>query len=130
VQTKITHKAFAELDLAELYEIMSLRQAVFIVEQTCPYQDADDKDQASHHVMIYDSSNKLAAYARVVPPGLSYAEYSSIGRVVTSQASRGKGLGRLLMEVYILQFYTDLGFVAQGEEYLEDDIPHKARVLG
>ncbi len=90
-----------------------------------------------------ESGEELVAYARLVPPGVSYAE-AAIGRVVTSQTVRGKGWGKALMEIaiaqiqkkfevneicisaqsYLLKFYNDLGFAAEGEEYLEDDIPH------
>lgn len=146
---KIYHKSFSELSTNELYDIMALRQIVFVVEQDCPYLDADGKDLVSHHVLAYDSSGLLGAYARIVPPDTSYKDYSSIGRVVSSQASRGKGIGKQLMsqtimltkelypdnhikisaQVYILEFYRNLGFVEQGKVYMEDDIPHQAMTL-
>lgn len=145
----IIHKAFSELSLTELYDLMALRQEVFVVEQDCPYQDADGKDQSSYHVMAHNASNELVAYARIVKPGISYETYSSIGRVVSSPSARGQGAGKQLMEYaiaqtkqlfplhnikisaqsYILEFYKNLGFVAIGDEYLEDDIPHKAMIL-
>ena len=140
-------KPFNSLRLDELYAILALRQEIFVVEQNCPYQDADNKDQHSFHVMVHKDST-LIAYARLVPIGLSYKNYCSIGRVVTAKNQRGKGIGKLLMsyalkqcnklfpnipikisaQVYILNFYSDLGFSVVGEEYLEDDIPHRAMV--
>lgn len=146
---KIHLKAFAELSTDELYKLMTLRQAVFVVEQDCPYLDADNKDQEAHHIMGYDEAAELVAYARILPPGLSYPEYSSIGRVVSNSKARGTGVGKQLMtfaiaqtkelypshnikisaQVYIMPFYKNLGFVEQGEEYMEDNIPHKAMVL-
>ncbi len=126
----------------EWHRVLALRAQVFVVEQNCAYQDPDGKDVVSYHLLM-ESGEELVAYARLVPPGVSYAE-AAIGRVVTSQTVRGKGWGKALMEVaiaqtqkkfevneicisaqsYLLKFYGDLGFVAEGEEYLEDDIPH------
>lgn len=126
----------------EWHRVLALRAQVFVVEQNCAYQDPDGKDVVSYHLLM-ESGEELVAYARLVPPGVSYPE-AAIGRVVTSQTVRGKGWGKALMEIaiaqtqkkfevneicisaqsYLLKFYSDLGFVAEGEEYLEDDIPH------
>ena len=123
-------KKFNELSLYELYEIMALRQEVFVVEQNCPYLDADGKDQSAWHLMGLNENKKLVAY--------------SIGRVVTSTSARGGGIGRELMEqsiqwmeklfpaqdikigaqCYLEKFYKSLGFEIAGDEYLEDGIPH------
>ena len=136
---------FYSLNLEQLYDIMRLRQQVFVVEQDCPYLDADGIDQDSLHVMGYQNE-ELVAYTRLVPKGISYDNYASIGRVITTQAIRGKGIGKELMEVsiqqlfqhfgkqtikisaqsYLLRFYEDLGFHSTGKEYLEDNIPHTA----
>jgi ElaA protein len=135
---------FAELTLAELYASMVLRQEVFVVEQHCPYQDADGRDQAAWHVMGRDSTDALVAYARILAPGVAYAGHPSIGRVVTSAAARRTGAGRELMaealghtvrlfpgqsikisaQSYLRRFYESFGFEVVGDEYLEDDIPH------
>lgn len=140
--TNWTLKSFNELSSAELYAIMQLRNAVFVVEQDCVYQDADDKDQASYHFMGWQG-NKLVAYTRILPPGLAYTE-PSIGRVVTAPSVRKEGIGRELMQltigqlyklygeipirigaqVYLLRFYSSLGFVQTGDIYLEDGIEH------
>ncbi len=137
-----TYKYFDELLPAELYAVMQLRNEVFVVEQNCVYQDADEKDITSYHLMGWDGSI-LVAYTRILPPGLAYAE-ASIGRVVTSPKYRGTGAGRQLMELsiartmeqftiktikigaqlYLEKFYGSLGFVQCGPGYLEDDIPH------
>jgi len=139
---------FEQLSNTELYEIMALRQEVFVVEQNCPYLDADGKDPASWHLMGRDASGKLVVYTRLLPQGLAYPEYSSIGRVVSSPAARGTGAGKILMErsvdmclhlfgngpikigaqSYLLRFYEGFGFVSTGEEYLEDGIPHTKMV--
>jgi ElaA protein len=133
---------FNALTAKQLFEIYKLRSEVFIVEQNCAYQDIDDMDASAKHVMLFDK-DVLAAYARILPPGISYKE-PAIGRVVVKKTFRGKDLGKLLMkqcidqlqdtytnseivisaQSYLLKFYSDLGFKAEGKEYLEDDIPH------
>ncbi|MEQ1744122.1 MAG: GNAT family N-acetyltransferase [Saprospiraceae bacterium] len=135
---------FDSLTPRELYEIMALRQEVFVVEQNCPYLDADGRDQASWHLMARDESGKIVAYTRLLPKGLAYPDYVSIGRVVSSPAARGTGAGRETMrrsiqmcqhlfglqpikigaQSYLLVFYQSLGFESTGENYLEDGIPH------
>lgn len=136
-------KSFVELSNTELYSILQLRAEVFVVEQDCVYQDLDGKDEMSHHVLGF-SDDFLAAYTRIVPPGISYDDYASIGRVVTSMKARKHGYGKALMnksigfckelhpdydikisaQTYLLKFYNELGFKKVGEGYLEDGIPH------
>ena len=126
-----------------MYRILALRADVFVVEQNCAYQDLDGKDEHSLWVWAEDESGTVHATARLLPAGISYKEIS-IGRVCTSMHSRGSGLGKLLMkecldqceqiwgkqtitisaQEYLLKFYNELGFVEEGEMYLEDDIPH------
>jgi ElaA protein len=135
-------KHFNDLTPHELYEILHLRNEVFVVEQNCVFQDADHKDQQSYHLVGW-IDNELAAYTRLVPPGVAYDEMS-IGRVVTSPKYRRSGMGKLLMEesiircydlfgkgairigaqLYLKHFYESFGFQQEGEEYLEDGIPH------
>lgn len=141
---------FAELSPYALYEILALRQEVFVVEQNCPYQDCDGKDLPSWHLMGRDESGKLLCYTRLLPKGISYEQYVSIGRVVSSPSARGTGAGKILMEesirqcrqlfgnepikigaqTYLLRFYEGFGFRSTGEEYLEDGIPHTSMILG
>ena len=135
-------KRFEELSPFELYEILWLRNEVFVVEQNCVFQDADHKDADAHHLMGW-LDGKLAAYTRLVPPGAIYKEMS-IGRVVTAPHARRGGFGRALMaesirccgllfgegpirigaQLYLKTFYESFGFVQAGESYLEDGIPH------
>ena len=142
MQIKWILKAFEELSVYELYSILQLRNEVFVVEQNCVYQDADNKDQKSLHVCGWNGNN-LAAYARIIPQGISYPE-ASIGRVLTAPAYRRTGAGRELMktsirftletfncteikigaQVYLTNFYQSLGFKPSSSEYLEDGIPH------
>ena len=135
-------KAFHELTPAELYSILQLRNEVFVVEQNCVYQDCDDKDQLSHHFMGWQE-DKLVAYTRLLPAGVSYEEMS-IGRVVTSPSVRGNKIGKELMtrsidkihelygkspvkigaQLYLKRFYESLGFIQCSGVYLEDGIEH------
>lgn len=135
-------KFFDTLTPAELYEIAKLRSKVFVVEQNCVFQDLDDKDQQCYHLIGY-VQNKLAAYARLVPAGLSY-NYISIGRIVTSPLARRTGAGKALMrtaiercnllfgkqtikigaQLYLKKFYESFGFDQTSEVYDEDGIPH------
>jgi len=137
-------KPFYELTAPQLYGIMALRQEVFVVEQNCAYLDADGKDLKGYHLTGHDDDGKLVAYARLLPKGVSYDNFVSIGRVVTSPAVRGSGAGQALMkealncmealfpgesikiggQSYLRNFYESFGFVVSGDEYLEDDIPH------
>lgn len=135
-------KAFEELTLDELYDIMQLRTDIFVVEQNCPYPELDGKDKNCLHVFA-TQHGQVVAYARIVPPGLSYKEIS-IGRVVVHAAHRKDGLGRILIDLtlekieeefgaqpiqigaqcYLKKFYGSFGFEPASEEYLEDGIPH------
>jgi len=136
------YKFFDELSPHELYAILRLRNEVFVVEQNCVFQDADNKDQFSYHVMAW-KDRELAAYSRLVPAGISYSE-PSIGRVVTSPKSRSLGLGKELMrnsinylhiawgntdikigaQLYLEKFYNSLGFQRTSAIYMEDGIEH------
>jgi ElaA protein len=93
--------AFAELNLRELYEILKLRQEVFIVEQQCPYPDADGRDIDCYHLMgwekLAEEEGNLIAYMRILPPGLVYKELT-MGRILTAEKARGSGVGRELMK--------------------------------
>lgn len=142
-----TVKHFNNLSPAELYAILRLRSEVFVVEQQCIFLDTDNKDIYCHHLMVYENK-QLVAYARLVPPGLSYREMS-IGRVVTSRLARGTGAGKYMMQLaikhcreifgngpirigaqlYLKNFYTDIGFAATGDVYDEDGIDHIEMIM-
>tara|TARA_Y100000782_G_scaffold65428_1_gene71412 strand:+ start:1635 stop:2075 length:441 start_codon:yes stop_codon:yes gene_type:complete len=135
-------KAFNELTLDSLYEVLQLRAEVFVVEQNCPYQDVDGKDQKAMHILGYHKE-QLVAYTRVFKPGY-YFDNASIGRVVVKENARQYGFGKDIMkasitfiedtldlstielsaQTYLKKFYNDLGFQEIGEGYLEDNIPH------
>ncbi len=135
-------KTFQELTNKELYQLLQLRSDVFVVEQNCVFLDMDDKDEASYHVLGF-YNNQLVAYTRLVPKDAIY-DIASIGRVVTHSSVRKLGFGKLLMEysisevrqkmntqeiligaqLYLHKFYSSLGFIQEGEMYLEDNIEH------
>ena len=135
-------KSFSELSPHELYAVLRLRNEVFAVEQNCVYLDCDNKDQGSYHLCGWQD-NSLVAYARLMPPGLVYAE-PSIGRVITSATVRKQGIGKELMKIaikkanklfktssitisaqlYLKHFYESLGFAQCSDIYIEDHIDH------
>lgn len=135
-------KSFSELSITELYDILQLRSAVFVVEQDCVYQDIDGKDEKALHLFAY-KNNILVAYARIFGPG-DYFDDASIGRVVVKQSERKYGYGHELMKAanqtvakqfntskihlsaqeYLEKFYNTHGYKRVGEGYLEDGIPH------
>ncbi len=136
-------RGFQDLTLQELYDILALRQEVFVIEQNCIYRDLDDKDQHSTH-LLGKVNDKLVMYLRVLPENLSYPNAISIGRVVSSPSARGKGYAKAAMaqtflhykqtgktapiiisaQLYLKEFYSSFGFNAVGEPYDEDGIPH------
>ena len=132
-------KSFKELNSTELYEILKLRAEVFVIEQDCNYLDPDGKDYSAYH--LYDKKEgQIVSYARLYES----KKYGHIGRVLTSKSVRREGFGINLMneaikyckllypnkdvvisaQEYLLKFYGDFGFVAEGERYFEDNLPH------
>jgi ElaA protein len=135
-------KKFNELNVKEIYEILKLRNQVFIVEQQCPYLDCDGKDMKAYH-LFQENNNEIAAYLRILEKGVSYNEIS-IGRVLVNSKYRGKGLARQMMkeaiefindqlnesnirieaQAYLIDFYKSFGFKQVSQVFLEDNIPH------
>lgn len=135
-------KPFSDLNLEELYELLRLRSEIFVVEQTCIYQDMDGLDYDYFHVIGKNEDGQLISYARVSPSDEN--ENIKIGRVVVDNNFRGQDLGKELMkktmelakenfivksfslsgQYHLKKFYNDLGFIEKGEQYLEDGIPH------
>lgn len=142
MQIEFQIKPFKTLSADELYQILRLRSEVFIVEQNCVYQDIDGKDYKALH-LIGTCDGKIVAYARLFK-SRDYFDNASIGRVVIDANYRDKKWGHDMMreavsgikghfgesqitisaQLYLKKFYESHGFVAIGETYLEDDIPH------
>ena len=135
---------FDELAVRQLHDVLALRSEVFVVEQNCVFLDIDGLDPQTWHLLGHGDDGSLRAYARLLPPGLKAAD-AVIGRVVTSPTARSGGVGRALMtealaqcqrlwpaqaitlhaQAHLARFYASFGFVAIGEQYMEDDIPHQ-----
>lgn len=133
---------FSALTTLELYELLRLRSEVFVLEQTCAFQELDGADTEAMH-LLGERDGRLAAYARCFAAGVKFAE-ASIGRVVTHSSARGGGIGHVLMkeavdrlqahwgpqairigaQARLEKFYEQHGFVQNGEPYIEDGIPH------
>lgn len=135
---------FSQLTTTQLYQLLKLRVDVFVVEQTCPYPELDDKDHQPnvYHLLGYQHG-QLVACARLLPKGISYPSVS-IGRVATSIDQRKGGLGHQLLkqalngcqrlwpnesieigaQQHLHGFYQQHGFVQTSDMYLEDGIPH------
>ena len=134
------------LDAEGVYEMLALRNEVFVVEQRCLYQDTDGRDRDCLHVMGRDAAGRLLAYARLLPPGLKGPQQlrAAIGRVLTAPSLRGQGQGRPLVrqalreceqrwpgvgqelsaQAHLQAFYESVGFHAVSPVYDEDGIPH------
>ena len=134
-------KQTSDLTPKELVKVMQERTKVFVVEQNCPYQEVDEKDEDALHI-FFTNSNEILAYTRIV---LNDDEvHPSFGRVLVPKNMRGKGFGRKIVtatldiisqkypgqdikiqaQTYLEKFYGSFGFLAVSQQYLEDGIPH------
>ena len=135
-------KSFEQITKEELYEVLSFRQSIFVVEQKSWYQDADGLDNISLHLLLKENTF-LVGYLRLIPPGKKY-DTPSIGRIAIKENLRGNAIGSELVkrgikkssetyltdsvtisaQNYLTKFYQNHGFTIQGEVYDEDGIPH------
>ncbi|WP_172256567.1 GNAT family N-acetyltransferase [Saccharibacillus deserti] len=140
-------KSFEQLSGDEVYRILRERVNVFVLEQNCLYPEIDGKDPLCHHLFA-EQGGQIAAYCRLLPPGLAYPQ-ASIGRVLVNDAFRGRGLAQELMnraiaflsaesqpvpikiqaQHYLEKFYGSFGFRAISDVYPEDGIPHVDMLL-
>jgi ElaA protein len=147
---------FAQLQAAQLYAILALREEIFTFEQHCSDKDLDGLDQDAVHVVgvlggerDISNCNPIIATARILPPGAYKHGKVSFGRLAIKKEFRGKGYGDTLLEaiqqyiadkyggipieissqLYLKSFYEKHGFIAQGEVYSEGGIPHIAMVM-
>jgi len=134
-------KPFNDLTPQEVYDILGLRQDVFIIEQACIYQDIDGIDTSSHHILA-SSKETLIAYSRIIP--IADSDYVKLGRIIVHNEHRGIALGRHLVQYsiseairlyspkyihisaqsYLLQFYESFGFHSISDTYDLDGITH------
>jgi ElaA protein len=129
--------AFDELDARTAYLLWALRESVFVVEQTCPYQELDGRDlePGTRHLWVQEDGRPVA-YLRLLADDAGFR----IGRVLVAPAARGRGLAGTLMaaalelvgdrpshldaQSHLADWYTRFGYHASGPEFVEDGIPH------
>ena len=135
-------KSFAQLTTEELYQLLHLRTAVFVVEQNCAYQELDKKDQLAQHLWLAEDG-EIRAYCRLFAKVTSFDDAASIGRVLVAPALRGTGCGKVLLQkaietlrqnnekkikieaqTYAQAFYQQSGFQTISAPFLEDGIEH------
>ena len=143
-------KAFSQLSVGELYDILQARSDVFVVEQNCIYSDIDGVDKSKNCYQLFGyHGDELVGTCRLMAPGLAYENYSAIGRVLIMEDYRGKQLAAPMMRAaidavkqywpeveckisaqqHLENFYQSLGFQTVTQMYLEDDIPHIGMIL-
>jgi ElaA protein len=128
---------FDDLDPRTAYRLWQLRESVFVVEQACPYAELDGRDlePGTRHVWITAGGGPIA-YLRVLDDG----DRARIGRVLVAQDHRGRGLAERLMrealelvgdrtscldaQSYLAHWYGRFGYRQDGDEFVEDGIPH------
>jgi ElaA protein len=128
---------FEQLSADTLYEVLSFRQNIFIVEQSSPYPDLDGLDQDAWHLLLR-AEGELAGYLRLVPMPVG------IGRVAVASHLRRRGLGRKLMEealrfcgelcpaqdivlaaqLNLVSFYESFGFGVTSDPYDDFGVMH------
>ena len=133
-------KEFSKLTTKEFYELVKLRISVFVVEQTCFYQEVDDLDELAIHTWLQEGSD-IVGYTRIYPKDDTTVTF---GRVIIHPNYRGQKLGNQLIkntleviydcypdrdivigaQAHLVDFYGAFGFKAISDSYLEDDIPH------
>ncbi len=138
--------SFEELDTQTLYEILSHRFEVFVLEQRCIYHDFDPFDKTALHMTAWDDAGNLVGYVRLLPAKLHYDGYeeNSFGRLSVKASARHQGVGgelvrracawltshgscpavRISAMAYLEKFYTDLGFVRQSDVFDKEGVPH------
>jgi len=144
---KWTHLPFSDLSVLDIYDLLKLRQDIFVVEQDCAYHDIDGRDPLCSHLLARvpndETTESLVAYLRIVPPG-NYFDEVALGRIITSQSVRGTGIGTQLIEkgieivkdvygsksirisaqAHLEKYYNKFGFHKDSEPFDEDGIMH------
>ena len=137
---KLIVKKLAEMTAEEFFEVAKERVKVFVVEQTCPYQEIDEDDQIAKHVILKNDDDQIMAYTRI----MDRVDHVTFGRVLVVKEFRGQELGKEIVKLtlaeidqlnlkkdikvsaqnYLTDFYGAFGFEVISDVYLEDDIPH------
>jgi ElaA protein len=141
--TVAMHRSWAkDLDTTTLYELLKLRIEVFVIEQACPYPELDGRDllKETRHFWLEDEDGQVISTLRLMEEHAGGEKAFRIGRVCTRRLARGHGhatrlLDAALAEVgdypcrinaqtYLEEMYRHHGFVRDGEEFVEDGVPH------
>lgn len=141
------YSSFEDFSPRHLYEVLKLRQNIFIIEQNCIYDDIDGLDPDSEHLLLLEPNESLVGYLRIVPSGVKFEEHS-LGRIAVHKSHRRKGVGRNLVlkgieivsetgaqsikieaQAHLENFYGDIGFETVSEIYEVDEIPHLQMIL-
>lgn len=136
------YTTFDEFPAEHLYEVLKLRQEIFIIEQNCIYDDIDGKDGMCSHLLLWSGSSVLIGYLRIVPEEIKFKEIS-IGRIIVRKEYRGNGLGEILIkrgldlarngsespvkieaQAHLEDYYARFGFSTISEPYEVDGILH------
>ncbi len=119
--------------------LLGIRFTVFVDEQSVPPElERDHYDREALHLLALNGDGKPIATARMLTDG-------HIGRMAVLKEWRGRGIGSALMnrlidiarqrgyaEVFLHAqctaepFYRRLGFVAEGEVFVDAGINHRA----
>ncbi|MEY4208111.1 MAG: putative N-acetyltransferase YjcF [Pseudomonadota bacterium] len=119
-------------------DAQKVRVEVFVIEQNVPVElEWDEGDEVSTHAVAYDEQGQPVATGRLLPDG-------HIGRMAVSQSLRGKGIGKQVLvalleharqdgheelvlhaQTHAVPFYEQQGFIVEGEEFIEADMPHR-----
>ena len=131
-----------DLDAATMYELLKLRVEVFVVEQAIPYPELDGRDLLgeTRHFWLETSTGEVISTLRLMEEHPGGQKGFRIGRVCTKREARGHGHSTRLLQAalaevgdypcridaqtYLADMYARLGFVRDGEEFMQDGIPH------
>ena len=129
VNHRIDIKAFDELTLRELHQVLWLRSRVFVVEQEITgVPEVDEHDPSAHHALLW-GGDRVVGTTRI----LLDRDPIKVGRVAVDEERRGEGLGRRMMEAvaeflgdrhaklhaqaHLERWYADLGWRRVGENF-------------
>ena len=117
--------------------LKAIRFEVFVEEQKVPAEEEiDAHDPVSIHAIVW-TDGTAAGCGRLLPDG-------HIGRMAVRKPYRGRGVGAFVLQhlierarqrgdhevvlsaqTHAMGFYQKFGFVAEGGEYLDCNIPHR-----
>ncbi len=135
---------YRQLKSEEFPQAMEIRLKVFVEEQQVPVEEEyDSHDDTAQHFGVF-LEGQLVGTGRLV----TQDQIGRIGRVAILSEYRGRGFGSRLINTIIatgqkqgleefvlgaqiqaLDFYAQLGFVVEGEVFIDGGIPHRTMRL-